>query len=200
MRWIVVLSLVLFMTGCALKPTLAQPTAQMRLGEVDAMRVLAKPLPYVVQVRPMAGNVDSTQLVYQTQEGLRHAYAYHRWEEPLSRQMQRLVVLALAQSELFEDVVSTTSKVRPQRVLENSVSAFEQYLLQDGTSVVRLHVRARVVDVAENTSVAHRVFRIEMPVLVQTPTGALEAYNRAFELWVRELTIWLASLGEPHAS
>jgi len=54
-----------------------------------------------------------------------------------------------------------------------------------------------VVDVAENTSVAHRVFRIEIPVLVQTPTGALEAYNRAFEAWVRELTLWL---GEPDAS
>jgi len=197
MRWIVLLSTALVMMGCTVKPTLSQPMAQFRLGEVGLMPVFAQRFSYVLQVRPVAGNVDSTKLVYQTPEGLRRAYAYHQWEKPLSRQMQHLVVLALAQSEMFEDVTSTTSKVRPQRVLENSVSAFEQYLLQDGTSVVRLHVRARVVDVAENTSVAHRVFRIEIPVLVQTPTGALEAYNRAFEAWVRELTLWL---GEPDAS
>ncbi|MBE0495515.1 MAG: membrane integrity-associated transporter subunit PqiC [Campylobacterales bacterium] len=198
MRWIVIVGIVLMMTGCALKPTSGQPTAQMRLGEVSTPKV-ASGFPYVLQVRPMAGSLDSTKLLYQTPDGLRRAYAHHRWEEPLSKQMQQLVVLALAQSAVFEDVVSTTSKARAQRVLENTVFAFEQYMLQGGASVVRLHVRARMVNVVDNASVAHRMFRIEMPVLVQTPAGALDAYNRAFEAWVRELTLWLASLGEAHA-
>ncbi len=199
MRWMMVLGLGLLLGGCAPKPILEKPFVQVRLEAVEVAPVGQGKVAKVLQVRPVSGNLDTTKLVYQSADGITQAYAYHRWEEPLARQMQRLLAAALAKSEQFDDVLSTASIARPQLILETTALAFDQQLQDNKNSYVRLHVRMRVVDVQHKESLAHRFFALEVPVETQTPAGALRAYNAVFAQWVAHVSAWLVELGEAHA-
>lgn len=199
MRWIIIGLVLLGLSGCSLKPTPSPLVGDLKLSAVT-LEAAQKPLvKKILQVRLLSGNLTTTKLMYKTVGGVHHAYGQHRWERPLGQQFQHLLAASLASGNVFRDVTTHTSKVRPDFVLESDILEYEQHLLGKTRSKVRLHVRIRIVESHTSQSVAHRFFTFEAPVPEHTALGALHAYNATFEALTHAVNAWLKTLGERHA-
>jgi ABC-type uncharacterized transport system auxiliary subunit len=173
--------------------------AELKLSAV-ALEPASVPLvEKILQVRLLSGNFTTTKLMYKTVDGIYHAYGQHRWERPLGQQFQHLLAASLASGNLFHDVTTQTSRVQPDFVLESDILEYEQHLLSNNSSKVRLHVRIRIVEARTSQSVAHRFFTFEAPAPEHTAQGALHAYNATFEVLTRAVDGWLKTLGERDA-
>ena len=95
---IILLAFVLFFSGCSMKYE-SQTEVYLKISPQDEVAKSERALDKVLQVRQIIGS--GTKLAYVDANGFYNFYAYHKWEEPLQFQIQKLLAYDLGRFNLF---------------------------------------------------------------------------------------------------
>jgi cholesterol transport system auxiliary component len=146
----------------------------------------------LVTASAMPGLYDSDRMVFSADGLSRSYFQFGNWSERPAQSLQTLAENRLSQGGRFRTVVSSTSGVRGDLLLQLRLD--ELYLdasRQPGQ--VRLAVSAELIDWRERRLMARRGFQQSAPVAREGANGLAEAAATALGVMLGELADWTAA-------
>lgn len=155
----------------------------------------AAPDPRTLLVMPVqaAGFYQNDALVFSRAPGTRAYYQYARWTEPPAQRLTRLILLRLERDKIFAHAADPGSNLRGNWVLDTHLLDF-YHAAEKPPGEVRIVLQARVVDLAGNSGVGQKIFRVSAPCPSYDAAGAHAAFDVATAKLLDRLTQWLAQL------
>lgn len=182
MKTILILVALIFFGGCYSKNSSLKENSNLRLEikpqNPQNIENTKSPKVLLVKKPKGVGYIDTRDFIYTDKEGFYSSYAYHKWDEPVSTQLENIFVLALSQSEKFEGAIATSSILNYDLVLESNIYEFT-HNIQNNQSKVVINIEIKVINAKTKTIVANKRFKIEENTKSTNAQGALEAYNIA---------------------
>jgi cholesterol transport system auxiliary component len=114
-------------------------------------------------------------------------FARHEWIAEPTHMMLPAVVRALDQTGRFDAVISPPSSANAQLRLDLELTALYQDFRVAGGSEAVLSVRAQIVDPADRSVVATRVFELREPAAADNPLAGAAAADRALARLLEQL-------------
>lgn len=188
--------------GCAggLLPKPAAAPARYTLGDASPAPPGGAPRPtpvgapsIVVALPNAAPGFDSTRMVYLRQPQALQAYAFAEWVDTPARLLLPLLVQALQQTGAFRAVLQAPSSATGALRLETELLRLQHDHTQS-PSVVRLSLRALLLDTATRQPLATREFDARVPAPSDSPAGCVAAAATATRQVLAELAAHAASL------
>ena len=186
----------LLLGGCVNLGGGAQPpVVHYVLDDPGQAAPIAAPNPRTLLVMPVqaAGFYQSDALVFSRTPGTRAYYQYARWTEPPAQRLTQLILLRLERDKLFAHAAGLGSNLRGSWVLDAHLLDF-YHEAEKPPGQVRIVLQARVVDLAGNTPVGQKIFRVSAPCPSYDAAGAYAAFDAATAMMLDQLTQWLAHL------
>lgn len=189
-----ILSVMLFVAGCATQP--APPVTEYALAPaLDTARPAKVNRPFAIKVAPIeASRIYQTSDFYYVDAGYQHnPYAYSRWVDAPVRMLQLVLQDRLEQSGLFKAVLPSSSMLPAELRLEITLYDFSHHLGEAGASegVVRLQVY--LVDIKKGRLLASQQFAARVPATGKSAAGGVSAINAAVSDILSRLIDWLDS-------
>lgn len=194
MRYILFVVMVIFISGCSLKPTPLPQTNELRLQTIMLAKQSQRELG-VLKIEKIKGvnYINNKNFVYGDGLGIYHHYAYHRWAEPVANQLETMIAHSLQELGIFQTVTTSSSKVLHNFMLEARVDAFEHIVSQD-ISKVLITIDLKLIDANTRILIDSKNFTIQKQTPTKDAKGALSAYNEAsFEL-MQQISFWLLKI------
>lgn len=193
-------------TGCSgsLLPKPAAAPARYTLGDAAPGPSPALPAPatapsIVVALPNAAPGFDSTRMVYLREPQALQAYAYAEWVDTPSRLLLPLMVQALQHTGAFRAVLQAPSSAIGVLRLETELLRLQHdYTLSP--SVVRLTLRAVLLETATRKPLATREFDARVPAPSDSPAGCVAAAATATRQVLAELATFVSSYAAPVAA
>ncbi len=194
--------LLLLLGGCTVLPDTSPvelPTHTYRLvAEAPATTQRQAAPQGVLQVSPIRAQAgaDSEGIAYRRQAAALDYYSRSRWLNPPARLLQPLVVARLEADRGFSAVLSGNPQAQSDLRLDLELVE----LLHDFTvnpSVLRLELRASLIDQQTQQVLAQRRFRYHEAAVSASAQGGVEAANRAVAKWLDELSAFVAEAHRP---
>ncbi len=121
---------------------------------------------------------DSTRMLYQRQPQQLEAFAFHEWAEPPARLLAPLLQQALQGSGAFRAVLLAPTSGSGGLRLETELVRLQQDFGAK-PSVVRLTLRAALIDTATRRVIATQVFDASVPAAREDPVAGVAAAQQA---------------------
>ena len=148
--------------------------------------------PSVVVALPNAApGFDSTRMVYLRQPQVLQAYAYAEWVDTPSRLLLPLMVQALQRTGAYRAVLQAPSSATAALRLETELLRL-QHDHTASPSVVRLSLRALLLNAATRQPLGTREFDARVPALSDSPEGGAAAAATATRLVLADLADYVA--------
>lgn len=192
MRKISVLCLLITMLiGCMPKVEISRSVNYLRLAEVE-VKTIENPIYDTIKIKSVQGvdYIFTRDFIYSDGKGVYNKYAFHRWQEPVSKQFEHMLFVAIRKSNLFKNVLSKNSEAHYRYLLETEVLKFEQ-IISDNISKVIVEINVNLIDAKTDNIVSSKIFKSASNVAQIDAKGALEGYNKAVELVINEMVEWL---------
>lgn len=187
--------LVLTLGGCLALQTATEPAHTYRLGidrSLDA-RPPSADAPILLVATPQAEpGYDTTKMVYVKRPYEVEYYAVNQWAEQPTRMFGSLLIQFLGATGSWRAVVPWPSAIHGDLRLDSYGFAVQQEFTQD-PSVVRVRVRAQLVDVKESKILGTRSFERMEPAPTQDAYGGVVAANRAVSALLDDIASWLTT-------
>jgi cholesterol transport system auxiliary component len=187
--------LMLMLGGCLAPQTSTEPAHTYRLS-VDQSREVrrsAADAPILFVGTPQAEpGYDTTKMVYVKRPYEVEYYAVNQWAEQPTRMFGSLLIRSLEAIGSWRAVVPWPSAIHGDLRLDSSGFAVQQEFTQD-PSVVRVRVRAQLVDVKESKILGTRSFERVEPAPTQDAYGGVVAANRAVSALLEDIASWLTT-------
>jgi len=194
MRYLVFITVALFISGCSLKPTPLPQSNDLRLQLVELERQSNRDLGVLKIEKPKGVSyIYSRDFIYSDGEGFYNRYAYHRWAEPLANQLEILMSFSLQKLGIFQAVTTSSSKVSHCYILESSVQNFE-HIINDKESKVMVQVEFKLIDTNTRILIDTKSFTIKKKTATKDAKGALNAYNEASVELMNQVASWLLKI------
>lgn len=188
------------LNGCVVKPKAHTPTSYLKLELPTLETVSIEPFDLSVGVSfPTGSAARSDKIIYQDTKGMRHKYAYHKWENLLGAQLQEHFVLFFAKANVVKDIARADNQIDPDWVLEIHVSDFAQFMQDENSAFVKISGRVRLANAKTHEGVSSNSFNYEIPMDGLGAKALNEAYNKALKIWTKDSLDWLVKTGEAHA-
>lgn len=193
-------ALLLLMTGCAggLSGLLPKAAAQPTLLTLDTLPAARPPATatrssatLVVEIPRAAPGYDTRDFAYRRRANEIDYYALHQWQDTPARLLQPLMTQALQDSGAFRAVVPASSNAAGDWRLESELLRLQQDHTQS-PSVMRMALRARLIDNATRRVLGTRDFDYSEPAASADPQGGAAAAGRAVQRWLLDLTAFCA--------
>jgi len=146
----------------------------------------------VVALPTAAAGYDSTRMVYLRQPQALQAYAYAEWVDTPARLLAPLLVRALQRTGAFRAVLQAPSSATGTLRLETELVRLQHDFTQ-GPSLVRMTVRAVLLDIATRQALATREFDARVPAPSDDPAGCVAATSMATRQLLAELANYMAA-------
>lgn len=181
MKTILILVALILFGGCYSKNSSLMEYSNLRL-EIKPQKSANTKSQKVLLVKKPKGvsYIDTRDFIYTDKEGFYSSYAYHKWDEPVSKQLENIFALTLSQSEKFESAITTSSILNYDLVLESNIYEFT-HNIQDNQSKVVINIEIKVINAKTKTIVVNQRFKIEENTKSINAQGTLEAYNIALD-------------------
>ena len=195
MKQLLVIVFAFLLVGCSIKPEPSKPISKLRIEPNFTLHVNKNPSPKVLKVSTPYGlrSIKSTDILYTKGDGEYSSYRDSKWEDTPSRQITRLLSDTLQSAKIFETVISSSSKIKYDYILEINVKSFE-HVLKDEKSYIRLHVNLFLIEALKKNVLGSYEFKQE----VDTPSVNAKGVNKAFGLAMTKLNKesieWLTDL------
>jgi cholesterol transport system auxiliary component len=196
-------------TGCTggLLPKPAAAPTRYTLGDAPPGAAAAPPLapppagaPSIVVALPSAApGFDSTRMVYLRQPQVLQAYAFAEWVDTPARLLLPLMVQALQNQGGFRAVLQAPSSATGALRLETELLRLQHDHTQ-GPSVVRLTLRAVLLETATRLPLATREFDALVPAPSDSPAGCVAAAATATRQVLAELATFVSRYAAPGAT
>ncbi|MCS6897661.1 MAG: ABC-type transport auxiliary lipoprotein family protein, partial [Nitrospira sp.] len=186
--------LMLAMGGCLAPQTTGEPAHTYRLG-LDHGHDVRRPstdAPVLLVGMPQAEpGYDTTKMAYLKRPYEVEYYAVNQWAEQPSRMFGSLLIQTLGATGVWRAVVPWPSSIHGDFRLDSYGFAIQQEFLQN-PSLVRVRVRAQLVDLKESRIVGIRAFERVEQAPTQDAYGGVVAANRATAALLEEISSWLS--------
>jgi cholesterol transport system auxiliary component len=143
-------------------------------------------------VREMTGSgyAESHRIVFSRKPNERGSYQFAFWTETPSKQLTDLLIRKLQECEVFAVVARAGSGAVGDMQLNSELVDFYHDLSQ-GKGVVKVMVRAELIELKTRRVISGTQFTRTEPVLTENVEGAVTAFNRAASQVRGELMSWL---------
>lgn len=196
-NWIartIVILLVLTVSGCLPTRTESPPTHTFRLS-LDSERIEAHPPdingPILLLSLPLAEpGYDTTKMVYLKRPYELEPYAVNQWADTPARMFASLMGEKLSRTGLWRAVVPPSGSIRGDFRLDTYGFSLQQEFLQD-PSLVRVRVRAQLIDLRESRVVGIRAFETVEIAPSGDAYGGVVTANQAVAVLLNDMASWL---------
>jgi cholesterol transport system auxiliary component len=185
---------VLTAAGCLSSRSESQPAHTYRLS-LDPERTEVRPAdvngPILMVSLPLAEpGFETPRMMYVKRPYELEHYALNQWADQPARMFASLMVQALGRTGSWRAVVPAPGSIRGDFRLDSYGFALQQEFMQN-PSLVRVAVRAQVVEVKESRLVGARVFEVVEKAQSDDAYGGVVAANRAIAALLDDLALWL---------
>lgn len=187
--------LALLLAGCTVLSGARQPVTDYVLADEGAIQRLPHGHPGVLLLGEMEAPAfyQVPALAYSRQPGTRAHYAFAQWTEPPAQRLTWLLEQRLRQAGAFHTVALLATGVTGQYQLDTRlVDFYHDASAKPGTAV--LAIEADLVQRTDGRLLAHRTFRVRVPVASYDAEGAAKAMDRAAARVLGEIAVWLAGV------
>ena len=186
--------LVLTAAGCLSSRSESQPAHTYRLS-LDPERTEVRPAdvngPILMVSLPLAEpGFETPRMMYVKRPYELEHYALNQWADQPARMFASLMVQALGRTGSWRAVVPAPGSILGDFRLDSYGFALQQEFMQN-PSLVRVAVRAQVVEVKESRLVGARVFEVVEKAQSDDAYGGVVAANRAIAALLDDLALWL---------
>lgn len=136
---------------------------------------------------------DTDGMAFSSKPGTRGHYQYARWSERASKRFSDLLLTRLEREGVFAAVAQTGSNVRGDWLLTTDILDL-YHDASERPGVVKMKLRAEVVDLGSRRLLASRTFVQSVAVPSYDAEGAHQSFNRAVTLNLNEIADWLKEL------
>ncbi|OQW35269.1 MAG: hypothetical protein A4E20_09330 [Nitrospira sp. SG-bin2] len=180
--------------GCLSSRSESQPAHTYRLS-LDPERTEVRPAdvngPILMVSLPLAEpGFETPRMMYVKRPYELEHYALNQWADQPARMFASLMVQALGRTGSWRAVVPAPGSIRGDFRLDSYGFALQQEFMQN-PSLVRVAVRAQVVEVKESRLVGARVFEVVEKAQSDDAYGGVVAANRAIAALLDDLALWL---------
>lgn len=191
---VVCVLLALTAAGCLSSRSESQPAHTYRLS-LDPERTEVRPTDIngpILQVSlPLAEpGFETARMVYLKRPYELEHYALNQWADQPARMFASLMVQALGRTGSWRAVVPAPGSIRGDFRLDSYGFALQQEFMQD-PSLVRVTVRAQLVEMKESRVVGTRAFEAVEKAQSDDAYGGVVAANRAIAVLFEEIASWL---------
>jgi cholesterol transport system auxiliary component len=186
--------LALTAAGCLSSRSESQPAHTYRLS-LDSERTEVRPADIngpILQVSlPLAEpGFETPRMVYVKRLYELEHYALNQWADPPARMFASLMVQALGRTGSWRAVVPAPGSVRGDFRLDSYGFSLQQEFMQD-PSLVRVTLRAQLIEVKESRLVGTRAFEAVEKAPSDDAYGGVVAANRAIAALLDDVASWL---------
>ncbi len=186
--------LALLAAGCLPTRVEAPPAHTFRLS-LDPERTEARPAdingPILLVSVPLAEpGYETTKMVYLKRPYELEPYAVNQWADTPARMVASLLNETLSRTGTWRAVVPLPSSIRGDFRLDMYGFALQQEFMQD-PSLVRVRVRAQLIDVRESRVVGTRAFERVENAPSGDAYGGVVAANQAVAALLDDMATWL---------
>ncbi len=155
----------------------------------------AAPSPYsLLMADTVAGAFyDTDGMAFSGKAGTRGYYQYARWSERSGKRFSDLLLTRIERERIFVAVAQSGSNVRGNWLLTTDILELYHDAVQR-PGVVRMELRAEVIDLKTRTLLARKTFAQSVPVSSFDAAGAHRAFNQAATNTLNEVADWLKEL------
>ncbi len=179
---------IIFLASCSLSPIKVEPSTNYVLNTVPSVPIKKnrrRVTLLVTQVQTDPLN-NTTDMAYSVRSYEVAYFAKSRWGEPPAEMLQPLIVQTLQNTQHFYAVSSSPALGHADFVLNTQLLELRQVFYAN-SSVVRLKLRAQIINSVSNRVVATRQFFVVETAPQNTPYGGVVAANRATANMLRQL-------------
>jgi cholesterol transport system auxiliary component len=133
---------------------------------------------------------ETTRMVYLKRPYELEQYAVNQWADQPARMFASLIVQALGRTGSWRAVVPVPASIRGDLRLDSYGFALQQEFMQD-PSLVRVTVRAQLVDLKDSRIVGTRSFETVENAPSGDAYGGVLAANRAITALLDDMASWL---------
>lgn len=184
----------LVLGGCSLQTT-EPAVAQYRIAPVSVAAFSPSPSCSRQTLRlslTLAPDLFKSTRIYYADGDLRqYVYTRSRWAESPDRQLRHLFESALAQSRLYQSVITYDSEAYNDLLLELKLNNFMQYFGEDGASSVSVDMELTLMDQESNRVLSTLHLNKTLPTSSNDAEGAVKAFNAIIHQGIAETTGWL---------
>jgi cholesterol transport system auxiliary component len=130
---------------------------------------------------------NSTKMMYSKKPYQIAYFAKNRWAESPANMIQPLITQSLLNSHAFKTVVSGPFVGNFDFILNTQILMLQQDFTQN-PSVIRLSMRAQIIQGIDYRVVSEKQFSIVMPCIENNPYGGVIASNHATQRLLEQLT------------
>jgi cholesterol transport system auxiliary component len=186
--------LALTAAGCLSPRTETPPPHTYRLS-LNLERTETRPAdingPVLLIGTPLAEpGYETTRMVYLKRPYELEQYAVNQWADQPARMFASLIVQALGRTGSWRAVVPVPASIRGDLRLDSYGFALQQEFMQD-PSLVRVTVRAQLVDLKDSRIVGTRSFETVENAPSGDAYGGVLAANRAITALLDDMASWL---------
>lgn len=118
-------------------------------------------------------------------------YLYGKWSDTPSSMMNRYILSYLESQHLFHTLLSTSSHLQSDWILESELLTFEHRFYNNGPSQGEIDVFFRLINTKTKQPIATKRFTVAVASKSESLAGGVEALESALSTLSRELAEWL---------
>lgn len=192
-RYIVVVVLSLFFSGCSLKEvhkpisyfTLENATTQKQVQSFDAVLKVS-------QLRAPK-YLNTPHIWYKKDSVAIDSYVYSNWNENFAALLEKNILDSLFASRVFSTVFNRYSKIRADMILEGEIENALQVVLADKAEVL-FTIRLYLIDMKDSRLIDSHKFSYKQECESVDARGAVIAYNEIIKKFNKDTIQWLKTL------
>lgn len=138
-----------------------------------------------------APSLSTKALLYLTHHQEVGSYLYSRWNDAPSIMIDRVLLAALDDAQLFSTLVPKTSTSHTDLLLESTLSSFYHRVHEDKTSDAHIDITYVLMDSKTKRTLASKRFIITSPAARMNAPAAVAALTNATHALSQQCTAWI---------
>lgn len=138
-----------------------------------------------------APSLSTKALLYLTDYQEVGGYLYSRWNDAPSMMIDRVLLAALDDAQLFSTLVPKTSTSNTDLLLESTLSSFYHRVHEDKTSDAYIDITYLLMDSKTKRTLASKRFIITSPAASMDAPAAVTALTNATHALSQQCTAWI---------
>ncbi|HDZ5075256.1 TPA: membrane integrity-associated transporter subunit PqiC [Campylobacter jejuni] len=135
--------------------------------------------------------LNSRAIIY-IDNGFSNKYAHYFWGDLPSNLYSSLILSKFEQSNIFTTLLSSTSSLNANYVLESRINSFEQILNGD-ENYAQISISVNFINLENNQIIAHKIFNIKENIEKKDIRYTYNAFQKALNKIGNEIIFWVNS-------
>ncbi|HDZ4931495.1 TPA: membrane integrity-associated transporter subunit PqiC [Campylobacter jejuni] len=135
--------------------------------------------------------LNSRAIIY-IDNGFSNKYAHYFWGDLPSNLYSSLILSKFEQSNIFTTLLSSTSSLNANYVLESRINSFEQILNGD-ENYAQISISVNFINLENNQIIAHKIFNIKENIEKKDIRSTYNAFQKALNKIGNEIIFWVNS-------